>query len=1275
MLKSWVVFSGFGLALAGAAWGGPCCTEFQVAAPVGGRLVVDALEDGLFRVRLGADGAAASESLLNRYGMIEGEWKGPSAFQRSDSGFETAEAKVSVADGVATFRSKVSAANVTVAPKIVGKGFSVRFSLADGERIYGLGDASRANIMRRPGKYDIWISNNTCNIPIPMTLSSAGWGLLLNCTWRNVWDVGESDPGAMVCAAEEGPVDLYLFVGRGYPELLDAYTRLTGRSALLPAFGYGLSFVCNQHIDQFNLISDAARFREYDLPCDVLGLEPPWMEKFYDKSVHKRFDRTKFNFPWWAPTAEFTWPGALRRIGFKLSLWLCCNYDLTRYEEQCVRGEQPKAKARATEGQKGLAWNDTRITGEKDAKKKYPYGISGMEVIEHDIEDDYAEGELPWFWHLHKFVDRGARCFKLDGAYQLSPAKRDWANGRPHGEIKNAYPVIYEKQMGLGYEAYTGRRAMVYSSGGYVGVQRYVATWAGDTGGGVGSLMSILNLGVSGHSNQTCDMDVDNPASVHYGVFQPWSQINNWDSWCQPWLYPPGTTAMIRDYIHLRYRLLPYLYGTAANASRTGWPAMRMLPLAYPENPAYDKVPNTYLLGDSLLVSVFTNRTEIPPGTWYDWRTDKPVTGPCARTEELTASWGGGLYVKAGGIIPTWPKRSHVDKGWNEEVIVEAWPGADGAAELYEDDGDSLDYRKGGYVLTPLKLTVEGTTVRFTVGRRTGSFAGMPATRRIRLRLHAPAGVIERDLGEVGADGAEIALQVDDGSGAGLSPEEIAKLEAEEQMIPVRPGDPEKGVPFWTRVSRVFRRPPSFNLPKVEGATDYEYLVIDATQARHTFVTNTPCALLTPVWAKLPAGPVTVVCEGRDATGRTCGRAGFKRFAKSSHFTGDYPKAPYGYLEAVRRAYDFMASSTNLTAMADHGDVERTSWLYRAYPSKMRSAAVGAMVKYAVRAPKMKARALAIARAEADFLIARSAKEGTPLAGFPLTYSTEKYRDEPEAATKYRGQSMNSYPAEAGVAYLALYRATGDGKYLAAAKAIGERYLVRQQPNGTWYLRELFETGEHVSDNYLVPNAVIDFLLDLHRATDDRRYLDAADRAFAYIENGPLKTWDWEGQFEDVAPSASHKNLTIHMSCDTALFLLARYPGDAKRLAQAREIMRFAEDQFVFWEKPRFDWAPMAPVDRFPAALEQYDCYTPIDSSAAKAIRLYVALYRAERQPMDLLKAKALADSIVTMQRADGSIPTWWETEYAKDPGADWLNCMVASVEALELVAEAEKGE
>ena len=70
------------------------------------------------------------------------------------------------------------------------------------------------------------------------------------------------------------------------------------------------------------------------------------------------------------------------------------------------------------------------------------------------------------------------------------------------------------------------------------------------------------------------------------------------------------------------------------------------------------------------------------------------------------------------------------------------------------------------------------------------------------------------------------------------------------------------------------------------------------------------------------------------------------------------------------------------------------------------------------------------------------------------------------------------------------------------------------------------------------------------------------------MEKGPLTDWNWECQFEDVQPHPPYKALTKHQACSTAMFLLKRFPGDARRLAQARELLRFAEDQFVYWEKP-----------------------------------------------------------------------------------------------------------
>ena len=184
------------------------------------------------------------------------------------------------------------------------------------------------------------------------------------------------------------------------------------------------------------------------------------------------------------------------------------------------------------------------------------------------------------------------------------------------------------------------------------------------------------------------------------------------------------------------------LVGLAAEAARTGWPFVRPLALVYPDRPDYDAVDGTYLFGDSLLVSAFVAETEIPAGVWYDWKTGEKVVGPCRRAAKETANWGGGLYAKAGAIVPTWPDLPHLDRGWNDKVIVETWPGADGAFALYEDDGDSLDYRKGVCAKTPLELKADAAGATFTVGARMGSFKGMPASRAFTVRFHldgAPA--------------------------------------------------------------------------------------------------------------------------------------------------------------------------------------------------------------------------------------------------------------------------------------------------------------------------------------------------------------------------------------------------------------------------------------------------------------------------------------------------------------------------------------------------------
>ncbi len=747
-------------------------------------LRVDVLADNLLRVRKSWTNCW-TESGMNRYGILKADWP-KTSFTREGGAIRTAAAELAVdaAKGTLHLKSRVSGADLTIAPRVVGKGFSVAFSIAKDERIYGLGDCSREEIMRRGKRYEIWVRNVKSYIPMPVAISRGGWGVLLNSTWRHFWDVGAKDPCAMVAEAPQGEIDFYLFVGRDYPALLDIYTQLSGRSALLPVWGYGFTYVANQNIDQYNVINECMQFRDRGFPCDVYGLEPGWMSKFYDGSVYKEWNSDRFYFPYWAPIGGHTWISAMKRIGMKLSLWLCCDYDLFRYEEQCAAG-LAKASGRQIEVPDNVTetWEDDRInpTTNKTAKAAKKSHHKGRMYLKLKCpEDDVPEGMLPWFEHLKKFVDQGAQCFKLDGSNQIGEhPKRAWANGRTDEEMHNLYPAVYDKQMARGYEAYTGRRSMVYSAGGYAGIQQYVATWAGDTGGGPKPLASLLNLAISGHSNQSCDMSIFSVDSLHFGFLQTWSQQNNWDYWNQPWLQDPKGLETFRNYAHLRYRLLPYLYTAAANASRTGWPVMRALAIAYPDEPKYDKVMTTYMLGDNLLVSAFAKTVMVPPGVWHDWRTGAKVTGPVELPVEKTPEWGGALYVKSGAIIPTWPVKQHVENGFNDEVTFEVWPSAPGKAELYEDDGISLGYRSGKFATTALSVEEKNGAIVFKVSPRKGSFSGMPASRRFSAAFHLDAKpasatldgkpvegvwdgdrrVFAVDLGSFGGNGAELVLR------------------------------------------------------------------------------------------------------------------------------------------------------------------------------------------------------------------------------------------------------------------------------------------------------------------------------------------------------------------------------------------------------------------------------------------------------------------------------------------------------------------------------------
>jgi hypothetical protein len=143
--------------------------------PDGRELRVDVLAENLFRVRRSWTNCW-TESGMNRYGVLKRDWP-EVEFSRTGGTLKTAGAEVSVdaKTGALRLKSLDSPADVSIAPAAAGKGYSVRFSLAPDERVYGLGDVSRENIQRRGRRYEIWVKNVNSYIPMPMIVSSKGW--------------------------------------------------------------------------------------------------------------------------------------------------------------------------------------------------------------------------------------------------------------------------------------------------------------------------------------------------------------------------------------------------------------------------------------------------------------------------------------------------------------------------------------------------------------------------------------------------------------------------------------------------------------------------------------------------------------------------------------------------------------------------------------------------------------------------------------------------------------------------------------------------------------------------------------------------------------------------------------------------------------------------------------------------------------------------------------------------------------------------------------------
>jgi alpha-glucosidase/alpha-D-xyloside xylohydrolase len=166
-------------------------------------------------------------------------------------------------------------------------------------------------------------------------------------------------------------------------------------------------------------------------------------------------------------------------------------------------------------------------------------------------------------------------------------------------------------------------------------------------------------------------------------------------------LHNAAVEPICRQYLDLRYQLMPYTYTITREARDTGLPLMRALWLHYSDDPKAVTLGSEYLWGRDILVAPVTqpsatNRVVyLPKGDWYDWWTSEKTTGgrEVVRQVDLNTM---PLYVRAGAIIPFDPVRQYMDEPASGPTTLRVYRGADGHFVLYDDDGTSQDYLKPG---------------------------------------------------------------------------------------------------------------------------------------------------------------------------------------------------------------------------------------------------------------------------------------------------------------------------------------------------------------------------------------------------------------------------------------------------------------------------------------------------------------------------------------------------------------------------------------------------
>ncbi|GAA1055223.1 alpha-xylosidase [Agromyces luteolus] len=536
-----------------------------------------------------------------------------------------------------------------------------QLSLGVGELVYGLGERF-GPLVKNGQTVDIWnadggTSSEQAYKNVPFYLTNRGYGVLVNHAGHVSFEVGSEAVEQVQFSVAGECLEYVVIAGPTPAEVLDRYTRLTGRPARVPDWSYGLwlstSFTTDYDEATVNAFIDGMADR--DIPLEVFHFDCFWMREFH---------WTDFQ---WDPAVFPDPEGMLARLhsrGLRVSAWL--NPYIAQRSQLFREGLERGYLVRRADGS---VW-------------QWDLWQAGMALVDFTNPD-----ATRWFQeHLRGLIAQGVDAIKTDFGERI-PIDVVWHDGSDPEAMHHRYTDLYNRAVFEVLEAERGAgEAVLFARSATAGGQSMPVHWGGDNSSTftsmAESLRGGLSLALSGFGYWSHDIG-GFEGSPDAAVFKRWlafgllsshSRLHGSTSYRVPWAFDDGEEApgqsaveVARTFAKLKASLRPYLVAAGEEAHRMGTPIMRPMQLAFPGDPAVAYLDRQYLLGPDLLVApVFSASGDVeyylPAGTWTNWFTRERVEGGAWRRERHGFDTVP-LWIRGGAVVPV------VDEDGTPDVV------------------------------------------------------------------------------------------------------------------------------------------------------------------------------------------------------------------------------------------------------------------------------------------------------------------------------------------------------------------------------------------------------------------------------------------------------------------------------------------------------------------------------------------------------------------------------------------------------------------------------